>query len=241
MTGPARLLIDAFSGLTRTIPADENTFGSPSLQLDGICDGTAGVQWSAWVEWHGPQQMAYASVNLEGMVYDGWPVARFIERERQQPKLLEVRSEVRDPARIEVIWYRDAWQVSARPPIREKRIGASPCLLHSLSGAAWTSMLEEAYECLDAAREHRGRTRQTLTMSTGSRRSFDVSPHFQLRQAFWPRDPATRSGWRAGLDQAMGNLRPLHRMVREQSRRASGARQTRRLTAAEARSSRTGP
>lgn len=224
MTGPARFLVDAFSGLTRTIPADENTFGSSSLRLDGICDGTAGVQWSAWVEWHGHQQMAYASVNLEGMRYDGWPVARFIERELLHPKLLGVRSEVRNPARIEVIWYRDAWQVSARPPIREKLIGAAPCLLHSLSGAAWTSMLEEAYECLDAARGHRGRARQTLTMSTGSRRSFDVSPHLQLRQAFWPRDSATRSGWRAALDQAMGNLRPLHRMVRDQSRRAPEGR-----------------
>jgi hypothetical protein len=39
------------------------------------------VQWNAWVKWHGGRQMAYAGVNLEGMVYDGWPIARFIERE----------------------------------------------------------------------------------------------------------------------------------------------------------------
>jgi hypothetical protein len=227
MTAPARWLIDAFSSLTRTIPADENTFGSPSLQVDGICDGSAGVQWSAWVEWHGHQQLAYASVNLEGLAYDGWPVARFIERELEQQKLLGVRSEVRDPTRIEVIWYRDAWQVSARPPVREKRIGPSPCLLHSLTGAAWTAMLQEAYECLDASHEHRGRARQTLTTSAGSRRTFSVSPHLQLRQAFWPRDPSTRTGWRAALDQAMGNLRPLHRMAREQSRRPAEARRAR--------------
>lgn len=227
MTGPARLLIEAFSSLTRTIPAGENTFGSPSLQVDGICDGTAGVQWSAWVEWHRQQQLAYASVNLEGLVYDGWPIARFIERELEQHKLLEVRSEVRDPARIEVIWYRDAWQVSARPPIREKRIGPSPCLLHGLSPAAWQAMLQEAYDCLDAAHGHRGRAHQTVTTSDGRRRSFRVSPHCQLRQGFWPRDPSSRAGWRAALDQAMGNLRPLHRMVREQARRPAGARRGR--------------
>ena len=74
-------LVDAFSTLTRTIPADENMFGSPSLQASGICDGTRGVQWNAWIEWDGARQIAYAGVNLEGMTYNGWPVARLIERE----------------------------------------------------------------------------------------------------------------------------------------------------------------
>lgn len=218
MSDPARLLIAAFSELTRTMPADALMFGSPSLQVSGMSDGTPGVQWNAWVEWTAGQQMAYAGVNLEGIKYDGWPVARFIEREIAQPWLLSTRDEVGDARRIEVIWYRDAWQVQARPPIREKLIGGSPRLLHGLTADAWDAMLREAYECLDPRRARRGRARQLVTISTGEARTYDVSPHFQVRQAFWPRRPGSRSGWREALDAAMANLRPVHEVVARQSR-----------------------
>jgi hypothetical protein len=218
MPDEARLLIDAFSTLTRTIPAREYTFGSRSLEVAGICDGTEGVQWNAWVQWHGDNQMAYAGVNLEGKVYDGWPVARFIERELERPRLFDAGAGVGDPTVVDVIWYRDAWQVVARPPILEKLIGGSPRLLHTLTGAEWQAMLEEAYECLDGSRGHRGRGRQVVTMTSGKRRTLGVSPHFQVRQAFWPRDPTDSSGWRASLDETMANLRPLHQVVAEQCR-----------------------
>ena len=213
-----QLLVEAFSSLTRTIPADEVMFGSASLQTAGICDGTRGVQWNTWIEWDGDKQMAYAGVNLEGIAYDGWPVARFIERELAGPRLLSVRDEVSDARAVEVLWYRDAWQVQARPPIREKFIGGSPQLLHGLTADEWERMLREAYACLDPARGHRGRARQDVTMATGERRAFNVSPHFQLRQAFWPRHPDDAAGWRASLDETMANLRPLHQVVSEQSR-----------------------
>ena len=218
MIDPSRLLIAAFSELTRTIPADAFMFGSPSLQVAGMCDGTRGAQWNAWIEWDDGRQMAYAGVNLEGMVYDGWPVARFIERELAQPWLLSVRDEVKEPRRVEVLWYRDAWQVQAKPPIREKLIGGSPQLLHLLTPTAWEAMLREAYDCLDAERDRRGRARPTLTATTGARRSYQVSPHFQARQAFWPRTPGTRAGWRESLDAAMHNLRPIHEAIARQSR-----------------------
>lgn len=217
----AGLLVDAFATLTRTIPVDANTFGSPSLKVAGISDGTDGVQWNAWVEWHGDKQMAYAGVNLEGKVYDGWPVARFIERELAASHLREVTGCVGDPTRVEIIWYRDAWQVVARLPIMERLIGGSPRLLHTLTPMAWRAMLEEAYECLDASRRHRGRAEQVVTTTAGNRRALSVSPHFQARQAFWPRDPFTPGGWRASLDETMANLRPLHGWVGDQARAAS--------------------
>jgi hypothetical protein len=213
------LLVDAFSSLTRTIPIDNHTFGSRSLEVAGICDGTEGVQWNAWVEWHGDKQMAYAGVNLEGKVYDGWPVARLIERELREPKLFDARTEVADPTRVEVFWYRDAWQVVARLPILERLIGGSPRLLHTIVPAEWRAMLEEAYVCLDALRGYRGRAQQMVTTTAGNRRLISVSPHLQLRQAFWPRDPASPAGWRASLDDTMSHLRPLHRWATEQARR----------------------
>jgi hypothetical protein len=218
MRDPAVLLVEAFSTLTRTIPADEIMFGSPSLQASGICDGTQGVQWNAWIEWDGARQLAYAGVNLEGLVYKRWPIARLIERELERPTLPDAASAVDDPRSVQVIWYRDAWQLSARPPIREKLIGASPMPLHALSKEEWTRMLTEAYDCLDPARGHRGRAQQRLTTTSGKRRVYSVSPHLQLRQAFWPREASRLAGWRASLDETMSNLRPLHRLVNELAR-----------------------
>jgi hypothetical protein len=213
MTPESSLLIEAFTTLTRTIAAEPNLFGSPSLGLSGICDGTDGVQWNAWVQWHGGRQMAYAGVNLEGKVYDGWPVARLIERELAAPELFEAARAVAHPSAVEVLWSRDAWQVVARPPILEKMIGGSPRLLHTLTADEWTAMLHEAYNCLDRERGYRGRARQAVTMTTGAIRDLEVSPHLQLRQAFWPRDPSSTDGWLPALDDTMANLRPLHEFV----------------------------
>jgi hypothetical protein len=220
MSDVVHLLVEAFAELTHTIPADALMFGSPSLQLAGVHDGTRGVQWNTWIEWDAGQQMAYAGVNLEGMAYDGWPVARLIERELEASWVLPARGDVADPARIEVLWYRDAWQVQARPAIREKLIGGSPRLLHTLTADEWRAMLLEAYDCLDPSRGHRGRAQQALTTSSGERRTFAVSPHLQFRQRFWPRHPATLAGWRGSLDDAMSNLRPLHTVATRQARSA---------------------
>lgn len=218
MTRDIRRLLEAFATLTRTIAAPENMFGSASLELAGVCDGLEGVQWNCWIQWHGAHQLAYAGVNLEGKVYDGWPVARLIERELDAPRILAAAATVQQPEVIEAIWYRDAWQVVARPPILEKLIGGSPRLLHTLDDATWRAMLIEAYACLDEARGHRARARQTVTMTTGANRTLEVSPHLQFRQAFWPRNPGAVDGWRAALDEAMSNLRPLHTAARRQAR-----------------------
>ena len=223
MTRDTRRLLDAFATLTRTIPAAENTFGSASLELAGVSDALEGVQWSCWIQWHGASQLACAGVNLEGKVYDGWPVARLIERELEAPRLFDALAQVPHPSAVEVIWYRDAWQVVARPPIREKLIGGSPRLAHTLTQDDWRAMLLDAYACLDAARGHRGRARQVVTMTTGARRTLAVSPHLQFRQPFWPRNPGSIDGWRAALDEAMGNLRALHTFALRQARRGSGS------------------
>jgi hypothetical protein len=218
MRNAAQLLVDAFSTLTRTIPADEIMFGSHSLQTSGICDGTQGVQWNAWIEWSDNRQMAYAGVNLEGLAYKGWPIARLIERELARPRVPDAKHNVDEPRGVDVIWYRDAWQLSARPPIREKLIANSPLPLHALSHEEWATMLAEAWDCLDPTRGHRGRAQQKLTTTSGKKRVYSVSPHLQLRQAFWPREAARLAGWKASLDETMSNLRPLHKLVTELAR-----------------------
>jgi hypothetical protein len=68
---------------------DLKRFGSPSLGVDGASDSKQGVQWSGWLDFR--ENVAYLAVNLEGMKYDDWPVARFIERE------VPLRSTLRRP------------------------------------------------------------------------------------------------------------------------------------------------
>ena len=61
-------------------------FGHPSRSVLGISDGNEGVQWKAG---HRPGDgFVWLGVNLEGMQYDDWPVARLIEREFSRPLLL---------------------------------------------------------------------------------------------------------------------------------------------------------
>ena len=84
----------------------------------GVHDGVQGVQWNAW--YSRPEQTAWMGVNLEGMLYDGWPAARLIERELLRPLLLtQCRPQVTRPANVIVSWRRDAWQGPVRVKIRE--------------------------------------------------------------------------------------------------------------------------
>jgi hypothetical protein len=158
--------------------------------------------------------MAYAGVNLEGMKYDEWPVGRFIERELLAPKLFDARRDVKEPDRIEIIWYRDAWQFSARPPIAEKLIGRAPQRLHLIGPQEWESDLREAGQCLGAGM--RGRARQVVTLK-GEPKEFDVSPHFQFRRAFWPKNATSAESWQAALNSIFTSMQPLHDLVRLQS------------------------
>ena len=65
----------------------------------------------------------WLGVNLEGMKYDDWPVARLIEREISRPLLLtRYRREVARPDKVTVLWARDAWQYSARRRIKEANL-----------------------------------------------------------------------------------------------------------------------
>ena len=96
-------------------------FGSLSRGVLGISDGNEGVQWNAG---YYPRDGAiWLGVNLEGMKYDDWPVARLIEREISRPLLLtRYRRKVARPDKVTVLWARDAWQYSARRRIKEANV-----------------------------------------------------------------------------------------------------------------------
>ena len=172
------------SSFVQVIGPNVKTFGQ-SGRAKGLSDGIAGVQWNAWFD---PERSeARMGVNLEGKKYDGWPIARFIERELECPGLTtEVAPGLPDADKIIVDLWRDAWQRSARPPIVERNTGDMPILISVISMKPWIASLEEAYQCLDAKRAHRGRSEQEVTLSvSGNKVSKEVSPHLNISTVIW--------------------------------------------------------
>lgn len=206
-------LIVAFATEFHITPSDENRFGSPAYQLSGVCDGANGVQWNAWMSFR--EDAAYLGVNLEGMKYDGWPIARFLEREFNHPRLFEAMASLAAPERVELIMHRDAWQVSARPPIHEKHIGVSGRNLAVIDTDGWRATLQEAYACLRIDNGRIRRARQVVTTKAGSR-ELPVSPHLQFRQKIAEGVSGHRQ-WSEPLRSAREALAPLYNYVKEQS------------------------
>lgn len=199
--------VDSVIGLfTDLFRCPERTFGHPPF---GVADGVEGVQWNAWSR---PQEEAVLGVNLEGLKYDGWPVARLIEREIDDPLLLtKYRDRVERPEMVTVNWQRDAWQGPSRPPIRESRLVRTT--LDRLDDDRWERALRDARECLDPERDLRGR-RPAVTVTlhpSGKRVERDVSPHLQFWNPFCEDAPHT-------LQQAKKNLEPLHEWATHQAR-----------------------
>ena len=144
-THPAEALKSCF---TDVFGCRGREFGSRSRDVLGISDGNEGVQWNAG--YYPRDGAVWLGVNLEGMKYDDWPVARLIEREISRPLLLtRYRREVARPDRVIVIWARDAWQYSARRRIKEANVTPTPIALDRLDGQGWADALRGARECLD--------------------------------------------------------------------------------------------
>jgi hypothetical protein len=206
-------LIAAFGTEFGVSVTEANRFGSVSLGWLGVCDGAEGVQWNAWL--HRNENAAYVGVNLEGLKYDGWPIARFIEREFRYPRLFDVVRQLSAPESIEMIFHRDAWRFASRPQIEERHIGLSSRVLTNLDANGWKRTLQEAYDCLDAEKGHRHRGRQMVTTKSG-RVELSVSPHLQFRRRISDSAEAERE-WVPRLRLAKNELQPLYDFVKEQS------------------------
>lgn len=206
-------LISAFGTECGIAVTDDNRFGSVSLGWLGICDGAEGVQWNTWL--HRGENAAYVGVNLEGLKYDGWPIARFIEREFRHARLFEVIQQLTAPESIQMIFHRDAWRFASRPAIEERHIGLSGRALAEIDPDAWKRTLQEAYDCLDAEREYRHRGRQMVTTKSG-KVELSVSPHLQFRQRISDAAEGQRD-WLPRVKRAREALQPLYIFVKEQS------------------------
>jgi hypothetical protein len=191
-------------------------FGSRSLKRRGWYDGNKGVQWNTGVEWHDVESgIAYLGVNLEGMKYKDWPIARLIKRELENQRLFEIIAILQDPPKIELWWWRDAWQIQRRLGFKENRIKPTPTALSNLSQHEWSQTLHEAQGCL-ATPEGR-RATQEITLQDGQKAEREVSPHIQFRQRLpWP---ATAEELGSAMRSARENLQPLHAFLTERCAR----------------------
>ena len=186
-------------------------FGSPSIRTGGLSDGCEGAQWNAGLDPRGDGK--WAGVNLEGMKYDGWPVARLILRELESPTLPDLARGTGDADRIEVLWARDFWQATARPRILEAQIRPTPIPLSRLGAEAWRRALEGALACLDERRDYLGRATQQVTLESSRRRvEGPVSPHLTFTLPMEPPLP-----WEPFLRDAKRRLQPLHDWVEERT------------------------
>ena len=201
---------------------EPHPYGRSGARHQGYSDNVSGVQWNTGLDRE--RSVWTLGVNLEGMKYDGWPIARFIEAERAKPGLLALAEKLSRPGKIELWLEREAWQVAARPAIEEHSIGPEPPVyLDVLTPDLWLAMLAEAYRCLDSSRGHRGRGKQTVTLRRAGRKDKDVAPHLQFKLVVWRGPTFSPSDISDVLPTAREVMLPIYELVRSKSAPSEGA------------------
>ena len=186
-------------------------FGNRSSWIGGLSDANEGVQWSVGYDPRDGSQ--WVGVNLEGMKYDGWPIARLITRELRRPTLPGLIRQLGDTGPARVHWTRDYWQATSRPPIVERNIAPTPVLLSQMTEHLWHQALEDALACLDPNKNRRGRANQGVTLArSGVRVIGPVSPHLKFVLPAPPRSP-----WPEFLAQAKEFMQPFYDWTRERA------------------------
>ena len=191
------------------------SFGGKTKSYDGISDGYEGVQWNVAVFKDRPGK-ARLGVNLEGMKYDGWPIARFIEHELEHLGLPSLPVE---KDKIHIDFYREAWIPSGgRPPIKENIIKHSGILLGGLTDVLLKEMLIDASSCLAAEKNYRGRATQLVTLSkSGIEKEMEVSPHLTIYTWIWGSVPSDLPEAKMLMQKGFDRLLPVYEYVKSHS------------------------
>ncbi|MEK6425786.1 MAG: GIY-YIG nuclease family protein [Burkholderia gladioli] len=194
-------------GFTELLNVKGRPFGQTNKPFFGISDGHEGVQWNLKIR---PNEgTARVGVNLEGLEYRSWPIATLIQSELEDPGLLRLVPDLREPQAITLRFARDAWQAASRPFIKEEHLGGREFQLAELTEEIWHGILTEALTCLNKDRGHLGRARQEVTVLKKDGQavvtSMPVSPHLTI---WTPIDPSHDSN--EELSSAIDRLRPVH-------------------------------
>jgi hypothetical protein len=190
------------------------SFGQKTSPVKGFSDNAKGVQWNVSFEPKSKERML--GVNLEGMAYGHWPIAKFLLSELENHSLVSLSS-LPGAEDIIVMITRDAWQAAARPEIAERFIIKTP--LASLTTDAWHSAVEEALECLDKEKRYCARGKQQVTLVNSRRKDGekvekDVSPHLRI---VTPIHFMSVSQMPEGFKQAQERLNEIYNLVKEGS------------------------
>lgn len=198
-------------------------FGTNSMPFrKGVSDDNNGVQWNFVVDQN--EGVVRIGVNLEGMEYDHWPIARFIEKELAEPAsgLPILSQHYYDDSSVMVRMVRDAWQATARPPIQEKIIGGEFVPLSQLTPGKWSDIMQEAYDCLDGDRNHRGRAEQLVTLvKSGEHVAKQVSPHLTISAPLWAVGQVSLQMAIEAFQKKMDYMRPIYDHVVNMSSKES--------------------
>jgi hypothetical protein len=128
----------------------------------GLSDGVEGVRWNIGV--NREEKEIWLGVNLEGMAYQGWPIATFILSEIARPTLDLMKEKIAEPDRIRLTFSRDAWQITSRLSIAEQFIGDKRLLAFRNRRRTLASIACHARGCLDESRQFRARDTQVVTL-----------------------------------------------------------------------------
>jgi hypothetical protein len=99
---------------------------------------------------------------------------------------------------------------------RAERIEGSGTLLSELTDTVWSEMLNEAYGCLNADKNHKGRAKQIVTLiSSEEVKMMEVTPHLGINTILWSSIPNSEEDAKSKLQEAFRRLRPLYDFVKE--------------------------
>ena len=157
--------------------------GRPVKRFDdeifvGAHDGSEGVQWHVSLDRQDMITRRF-SVNLEGLAYKDWPIAKFIARELEQPKLFDAVTAIEKPELVQVHLTRDAWKGPRTRVAVERWSLLSRQPVHKLSPALWRSSLNEARRCLAGPDGGRAKAR-LLRVKTHLTEDLEISPHLNF-------------------------------------------------------------
>jgi len=152
------------------------------------------------------------------MEYDGWPIARLIDRELGSFSLfktIKTIASVDKPEDITVRWTRDVWVGSKLPPNYPEHLILCESA-SELTEDRWRTNLFEAQRCLDPKRDFRGRARQSITLQGGTKDLY-VSPHLGFVLELWRGKPQSEAGLIEPMQEAKRQLLPIYRMIADLS------------------------
>lgn len=204
--------VESFNGI---LDIDGRPFGATSADHRGVSDGNQGVQWN--IRWEKETETVELGVNLEGMKYDNWPIARFLENEMGSPQLPSLAATLNASDSISLAIYRDAWQAAIRPRIVEEFITGTPVRLMEVTPDKWILVLKAAYTCLDSERNQRGRAIETVTLRSGKKQAMEVTPHLHISTPVWTITPSSSEQARQQVTAGFDRLKPIYALVKRQS------------------------